>query len=1040
MSRWILSIAMLMLFCVGASAQTGNIHIVQSISTDADNYQGPTGTHLYQSEYYTITQQVEVSVSLGTNQRLTATGTSGTYTFGNLSGNLNITVGNNNTVTIAPVTFTNLEVGEYEFSCNVTLAYTTTGQTGTQTISLSGTFGEVKIWPKPEATPGNLNIPAVLSGTTVNLGPIVYTGGDDEGWAVEWSTGTPGQNNTTCSFTPYNYSDAPVTYEVVATVKNFYPDKVDGNDVPWYEESFTYTIPTYAVPSANMAGFDTDYFAIETVQGEVANEGGNPDGWSYKWSNNTTGRTYSQQFTNTGATKRTETISVEVVNKAPDSDAIWFSQTFSANVDIYPNPQCKIVPSSTSNYYLNHAEIELRAEYSGGNPDNWHYWWYLDGEIQPSSMEVFKFSIDNPSSTEELHTVRLEPTNTLPNGHTYNMNEVYEFYVFGTPVMNALSSTEQSVGDGKEVNLYVGYTGGYTPGWEYTWTKNGQVLSGENAANLKFTTVNNTNQVITDTYTVRAVDKYPAYDEPLIDETTTFTVHIYPKAEFGVNQDSFDAYYDTYVTMNAFYSGGSATVGTGYWSVEWRNTPTGGNISSSTSYSTYVSYSTQLKYTETYYAYIQNRLNDGTVLYDGTFPVTINAWSRGEIYQAPLDSTDFNHTARLTLSVTPTGGYTGPYGGWAYSWRDNGNSVSNNTSSYNVNVTNTGTYSQNYSYSVDSRNTMNGTLGSDTERSWYFTVWPEIVAPTTFTVYDETTQNNNVTKVRSGNYLYLSPSPATARGGYGNSGSNQNNWNYRWTENGSTVSYGTSSSTVAYTPATGGKNTSELVYSLSLTNPGPNGTPWYSRTFSYPAITVYEAPDAPTSLVKKGNGTTHTVIAMCDINDSEIANRGIEFVFGYTAYDGAEVAMPATPERYYHFDSNYPSDNLWVYAQWTYTDGSIVTSGKRYLSGYLDTSFDGSSYSGGSRGDLGGATDILADNDTLETNGRYFRAELNNASDATVRIYNTSGNLVKVLDYPTQTSFDETIDTDNLPTGVYFVEVTVGQYRAIKKIVINSMK
>ena len=120
--------------------------------------------------------------------------------------------------------------------------------------------------------------------------------------------------------------------------------------------------------------------------------------------------------------------------------------------------------------------------------------------------------------------------------------------------------------------------------------------------------------------------------------------------------------------------------------------------------------------------------------------------------------------------------------------------------------------------------------------------------------------------------------------------------------------------------------------------------------------------------------------------------------------------------------------------QWNYSDGSVVTSGRRFLDGNVDEEFDASEYvNGGSR---------RVDHRSRSGRRRHrVRRPLRACicqpaapSTANVKIFFTRCGAAHPAtpDYPRQSPFCETIDVDAPGCRRMYVEITVGELHKIK--------
>lgn len=161
-------------------------------------------------------------------------------------------------------------------------------------------------------------------------------------------------------------------------------------------------------------------------------------------------------------------------------------------------------------------------------------------------------------------------------------------------------------------------------------------------------------------------------------------------------------------------------------------------------------------------------------------------------------------------------------------------------------------------------------------------------------------------------------------------------------------------------------------YDVTITNYDPDGAEFWQTTLPTADVKVYKRPQIPTQLLRKGQlpgggqtpetGTSCTfVVMMTPLSNQEILDLGYWYVYGYTDADGMMHELDNTQLRYTHTTPqiyNNPSFNFWAYSYWNYPDGSIVTSGLRYLDGSEDPDFNAGSFDGTR---VSGVTDVEAE-------------------------------------------------------------------------------
>ena len=119
---------------------------------------------------------------------------------------------------------------------------------------------------------------------------------------------------------------------------------------------------------------------------------------------------------------------------------------------------------------------------------------------------------------------------------------------------------------------------------------------------------------------------------------------------------------------------------------------------------------------------------------------------------------------------------------------------------------------------------------------------------------------------------------------------------------------------------------------ITVTGNGPD-------TPDIPDIPAVSPADTPTQMLRKGDGTSHTFVAMMELRDASLEAMGYHYVFGY---DGENV-IANTPWRYAHTSENIYNDSsldFWVFAYYIDGEGVMHFSSRRHLDGSVDDDFD----------------------------------------------------------------------------------------------------
>jgi hypothetical protein len=149
----------------------------------------------------------------------------------------------------------------------------------------------------------------------------------------------------------------------------------------------------------------------------------------------------------------------------------------------------------------------------------------------------------------------------------------------------------------------------------------------------------------------------------------------------------------------------------------------------------------------------------------------------------------------------------------------------------------------------------------------------------------------------------------------------------------------------------------------------------YTKTY-----TVYKRPQTPLSIVKKGNGSSGTVIATTKLSDDELLDREYYLVFGYIDANGKMTDLACERQgqsgevrwskQFSPAILNNSNNIIYVYALWKY-ESAEVTSGLRTLN-TVDENWDGSDFSGKTRSVICNVTAIHEINTEAAVNTSAF--------------------------------------------------------------------
>ena len=385
------------------------------------------------------------------------------------------------------------------------------------------------------------------------------------------------------------------------------------------------------------------------------------------------------------------------------------------------------------------------------------------------------------------------------------------------------------------------------------------------------------------------------------------------------------------------------------------------------------------------------------------------------------DQFDLLSGESLNLKVSYNGGLES---GWSFDWHINDNQTPvADKAEYEFVESKAGEYL----VSVRAVNNCDGEVIYDRTFTVAVSVWAlpqlpdedeiNVDAPTSATV------NDGVVRVRQDETLTLSVEEG--RGGYADG------WTYDWTTDENFIADGSAIEVIATMKDGESKAIERRNYLVKVKNSIPDGTVWAENSLSI-ATDVYRRPVTPASLVRKGDGTTHTLICMLTVANDQLSPLGYSFVYGYEAADGSDHEIARTDKRYCRASEQVydnPSNRFWVYAVWTYDDGCTVSSGKRYLDGSVDEEFNASVFNP-SQTDTRGADFSKSDN-WIKISGNSVGISVD--SDTAIALYNAVGIMIRSMIVEAGTSVREQIDFSTLSEGIYIVNVTSGNEAVSRK-------
>lgn len=1005
-------------FAAVNTAETGTVEY--NIVLTATNRPAGIDQELVQTASFTVTVWPTASASndmalpvIFSGQEVTLTPTvkggyeSGwTYAWYNQSGTL---IGTELNCTVAPIyEVENSVARDYYFfhATNTTDGYTS--------YSESVEF-EVATFSTPHVDFDSPYPTDVISGEPVNMAANCG-GGDQNFWTFEWKNGeSVVATESMYTFMPENNNangslDAVVSLHAVNTpVQIMRPAEFD----------LSHTFRVW--PQPRLDARSPELLRVcsgDPVTLSVTTGGGYAPGWTYEWTynGNIVGTEASLPVSHTNSSRENEShlYTCRITNVLDGTT--YYTNTVYVDVQVYPQALVEVVglndadiPEGSTNY--------MSVSYSGGDPDAWSVSWAVDG-IEQSRDDSFTFTAptDVPAEGRQCNvsvTVTNRPASET--AQPYNRTFVATYTVWPTPTVTASTPSEAIYVDGETLRMGIDVAGGLPTGWTYEWTLDGFAIDAHDAYFETAAVCPEGYSGILYRYAVTATNSLST-----VSYTRNFDITVYPEPQGNAVTRQLAGYAGSRLTMQINYSMGNPYG----WDIVWDADPEtatnewfGDHGVATNVFVVPDDVTDGQQFTR---SVLITNTGEGRTWFYRNIIFTITAYSTGSVTITGAPDTDYCGSAAFTIAANTEGGYPD---GWQFGWFVDGMNVGNDRT-LDVAEYYTGDDRRALTLTLEVSNSLpDGTRGYADAFNYLFNIWPQIVAPTDIYISN--------TAIRQGNTFYVELQP-TPQGGY------ENGWYYDWTENGRAIAGDSYRYQAAANLTTDGNGmaTEELNYSVEAANARRD---WFNQRFTAPTMTVYRRPLTPASLQRKGNGTTHTLIVMMGgPTDAELSSLGYHYVFGYTDAQGEDHFFPATDKRYLQIDRSVFDDGrntLWVMTQWNYSDGSVVTSGRRFLDGNVDEEFDSSEYVNGGRGES--TIGLVKAGDGIVSDGRYFICQPAAPSTANVKIFTAAGALIRNTDYPRQSSFCETIDVDALAAGMYVVEITVGELHKISKVVVD---
>lgn len=833
---------------------------------------------------------------------------------------------------------------------------------------LTGTATTVQVYPIPTHQEVTAPLYVVFYKET---GKLVWSANGEGGakWEYSWSS-TGNVAGSSATFThPSIVNNDTSEKNIAVTLKatNYAPD---GTTV-WDSYSGNWAIKILPAATVTLkVAPNTEEDPNRKFQGDswilgLSTGGGNLEGWKIEWRDGDTvvgqGSDYKVTSSATGSIV-TKHIVAHVTNSAPEGadpgKGSWYDESYHYYVRFYPVPEVVFAESYPQNV-MDGEKIQMAVEFVGSTLDNDYVFnckW--DGKADQSGQSYLYEASNSNNNFGTQKTVTVEysfglinsdvKSETKERSHTFT---VWPKPSVNTTAQNSSSDPYRQFQDGKW-DLSVSSSGGYRTGWSYEWKDDdGNVLGRGEKYTLK---CDKKSDEIQEKHVILTV-KNQAQDRSDVwfEETYHYYANFYPAPIVEFEKDYPKNIKDEDVVTLALtvQDAHGNTLGDAYdIGYSWDN-----GKSKDASYSLVGDNKTNDNgVNKTVIVNCTVQLKGQNVKQTYTRQADFVVWPKPQINATGISDRVGCGGQSLDFSVITNGGKKD---GWSYEWTQNNQRLDETTSNYKLVLNNAPTEGSILNrYKVRVKNVCDGEVWKDEEFLFNVTVYPEPRIPADIVAWDKNREAEVTTGIREGNDLILQCEECT--GGYPNA------WSYKWMRNNSELS--TEKDCIEKVPAgysgDGKADDLQYVYSCYVENLY-NTIPWAQHNYEK-EVKVYHKPKTPTSLRKKGNGTSNTWIATCGIDDASLGTYDYYLVFGYRDADGnlhdvSSVRQQNVGEQRWstQMQSVEGRSNAYVYALWKYSDGAEITSGL-CLESHVEEAWDGSTYNGATRSVIADITGI----------------------------------------------------------------------------------
>lgn len=637
------------------------------------------------------------------------------------------------------------------------------------------------------------------------------------------------------------------------------------------------------------------------------------------------------------------------------------------SVKVYPAPSGKEVEKPLYLTFYKDTEEDLSWKFKGTGGNGWNCNWSIDNVNKTDAIYTLA-RIRGAKNT----TLKLTATNIAPDGSTEwdKYEESWQIIVIPEAVVQPIvaNNTSEELFQDQEWPLSVTTTGGNSSGWEYSWFVDDIKTSTTGYSyTLSIGEDERTTEQISHNVKLTVKNNLPTGTKPTsepLEWTYYYNALFYPCPEvrFAENypQNICDGDRITFGFVILDGQGTSLRDNPDYqWNYSWegKNQDTYEFIGNNNTNSNGDLHSIKCE--------ISGKLKGIDKPYKKILQHNVYVWPKPTVQ--PLTESESNYVScggrTVSVSIRTFGGQKD---GWKFYYGKKGETETfseENTFLFPISrEAQRSTSPATEEYTMRAVNSVEGTVRCDTTLSFSVDVYPAPWIPNDIVIKDKNRQNASVKNgIREGNEVILSCEECY--GGYPNA------WNYNWSKNDSSIGKVHEIATHINNVYSGDtKSDSQTITFKCDVNNEYDGEQWASQEYKKQLI-IYHRPSTPTSLTKKGNGTSGTMIATTSVSDADLEGHDYYLVFGYMdsngqMHDAASQRQQAPGEVRWSTqistsEMNNSSNTLYVYALWKYNNGVEITSGLRYI-GSVDEEWDGSSYSGLTRAIIADATAIDA--------------------------------------------------------------------------------